>query len=260
MCLLLLLVGLGVSAQENTGYVAILPGYQFPSGSQNLTFTPLSANLAQKDNWLASLDFGWYVTDHIGLHAGYIYMPNDYELHLWNGSTDLGTSTISHKANIFEVGPEFLWEPQCYCGQVYAQLNLGRTFGSSNFTYGGRGYAVKDTGGGEWSLGAALGYRHFFNDFVGWTIQSAFHHVNYWPSGNLWDVRTGLDFRFSKAAPPLPTSPPPRPTPRPTPLPPPPPPTTRTPAPPPTPPAAQTAPEMITITPDESVLHFNTDK
>ncbi|MFI5168349.1 MAG: hypothetical protein ACHQQS_17215, partial [Thermoanaerobaculales bacterium] len=208
ICALLLLAGLGVSAQENTGYVAILPGYQFPSGSHSLnqTFTPLAANLAQKDTWLASLDFGWYFTDHIGIHAGYIYMPNDYKLHLWNSSMDLGTSKFSHNANIFEVGPEFVWKTQGENGQVYAQFNVGRSLGSTDttFNYGGTPYVLKQIGGGEWPLGVALGYRYYFHEVVGWTIQGAFHHVSEWPSQSIWDVRTGLSFRFPKAAPPPP--------------------------------------------------------
>ena len=271
LCAVLLLVNLGASAQEDTGYVAILPGYQFPSGSETQTFAPLSVRAAQRDHWLASLDFGWFFTDRIGLHAGYIYMPTEYELHLWSGTTDLGTRTISQSANILEIGPEFYWDIPWEWGQVYAQLNAGRPFGSSgaSSSYGGPSYTSKS--GDAWSLGGTLGYRYPFNDTVGWTVQGTFHYVNNWPSNKLWDVRTGVAFRFPRGGAPAPPparptprptpppSPPPPPTPRPTPPPTPPPPPARTPRPTPPPPAVQPPPKTINITLDERVLHFATD-
>ena len=248
-------------AQANTGYVAILPGYQFTAGNKDYGFAPLTANLSQKDKWLASLDFGWYLTDHFGLHAGYIYMPNDFDLHLWNGATDLGRSTLTHNSNVLEVGPEFVWQTADRSGQLYTQLNVGRALGGGNVyvNYGGASHSIKPASDPQWSLGAALGYRYFFNDVVGWAIQGAYHHVNNWPSNSLFDVRTGLTFRFPSTAPPAPVEAPLAPAP----VPPPPPPPVPTPTPEPVappPPPPPPAPKMIRITLDESVLHFDTDK
>lgn len=266
--IILIMGALEALAQSNTGYVAILLGYQFTSGShsQNQAFTPLAANLAQKDSWLASLDFGWYFTDHVGLHAGYIYLPNKYELHLWNGPGNLGTYKLTHNTNVLEIGPEFVWNTQSEKGQVYAQLNLGYSFGSSDatFNYGGNKHALREIGGGENPYGAALGYRYYFSDVVGWAIQGAFHHTSEWPSQNVWDVRTGLSFRFPQAAPPPPVAPP-KPVATPTPAPPPPPsppkaPEPVTPPPPAPVPKPPEPPRMMKITLDESVLHFKTNK
>jgi outer membrane protein OmpA-like peptidoglycan-associated protein len=261
-----LLLAVGVYAQEHTGYVDILAGYQYPTGNQTQAFLPLSANLAQKNNWLGSLDFGWFFTDHVGVHAGYIYMPNEYRLRLSSGTTDLGSSSISRDVSVLEAGLELLWKTRCENGQVYAQLNLGHTIGGSNtpFSYGGKSYAWANSGGGEQTIGATLGYRHYFSEVIGWAIQGTYHRVSNWPSGSLWDMRTGVTFRFptvgtlssKPAAAPAPAPPPP-PAPTPTPAPPPPPAPAPTPAPPPPPPPA---PAMIKITLDENVLHFATNK
>ncbi len=262
-------VALTVRAQSNTGHVDILAGYRLGSGDQEVALPPYTGNVSFKDHWLASLDFGWYFTDRVGVHAGYVYVPGNFELTLSNGTTTVGSGERAHDGSVLEAGPEFVWESACGCARTYAQLNLGRIFGSGStaFSYGGVDYTLGKIGEQGWTYGAALGYRRELGDVLGWVVQGAYHHVDNWPRGAMLDVRAGLSFQFSRprpslarparqAAPPPPPPPTPAPTPPPAPPPPPPPKPTGTPAPAPPKPAP---PRMVTITLDESVLHFRSD-
>ncbi len=254
----LVLASLGLFAQAKTGYVDLLAGYQFGADSQNFSNPPLSGHITTKDKWLASFDGGWYFTDRVGLHAGLIYLPTDFKINAAYAGVPIGEHEISRHSQVFEVGPEFVWKAG-QKGQIYGQLNLGYAFGSGDdgINYGGTTYKVGGIGDDKFIGGLAVGYRHYFTDAWGWVIQGAYHRVSGWPTNNIWDVRTGIAYRFphEAAAPP----PPPPPAPAPEPVAPPPPP------PPPPPPEPQQTitpetPKVMKITLDESVLRFDTNK
>ena len=250
---LCLLGSLGVFAQAHTGYFDILPGYQFNTGDYNVQEGIYRTENSGKDSWMGSLDVGWFFTDHVGLHGGYLYSPGDYHARLYRGPILMEDYTFSRSTHLLEIGPEFIWGPKD--NQLYFQLNAGHTFGSGDtkFYSGGHKYDLGNIGSNEWVYGAALGYRHYFNESVGIAMQAAYHHIQNWEINDVWDARIGVVFRFPKPAPPPPAPPAPEPPPPP---PPPPPAPAQEELPPPPPPA----PTFETITLDESVLHFATDK
>jgi len=253
---LLVLGSLGAFAQAQTGYFDILPGYQFRTGSYDIQEGLFRVEGHGKNNWVASLDGGWFFTDHVGIHVGYLYNPGKYKMEFFYDGSPVGDQNLSRKVHLLEVGPEFIWGSRT--NQGYAQLNLGHTFGSgeTNWYYGGNTYDLGNLGGNAWAYGAALGYRHYFNDTVGLAIQGAYHHIQKWEISDAWDARIGIAIRFPKPVPPPPPAPPPPPPPPPAPVYAPEP----APAPAPAPLPPPTPPKMITITLDESVLHFVVDK
>ena len=196
----LLMAGLGVFAQAHTGYFDILPGYQFNTRDFTVTSGLFRAVSSGRDNWMGSLDFGWFFTDHVGLHAGYVYNPGDYHTKLYYGPFYLGTTRFSRNINIFEIGPEFIWGTTV--NQGYFQLNVGHTFGGGDtkWYYNGHKYDLGNVGSNEWLWGAAIGYRHYFTETVGMALQGAYHHIQNWEVNDAWDARIGVVFRFPKRA------------------------------------------------------------
>jgi len=254
---LLVLGSLGAFAQAQTGYFDVLAGYQFRTGSYDIQYGTFRAEGHGKNNWLASMDAGWFFTEHVGLHVGYIYNPGKYKINFFDGSTLVGDRNLSRKVHLLEVGPEFIWGSAV--NQGYAQVNVGHTFGSGEtlYYYNGSTYDLGNLGGNEWGYGAALGYRHYFGDTVGLAVQGAYHHIKNWEVRDAWDVRMGIAIRFPKPAPPPPAPAPPPPPPAPVYAPEP------APAPQPAPLAvlpAPAPPRMITIDLDESVLNFAINK
>jgi hypothetical protein len=166
---LLAFFGIALFAQDGTGYISILPGYQFSSGDVDSSF-------------VASLDAGYFFNDYWGLHCGVIYNE---------GKFDFGKQLISKKPTIwwdgkykdsfytFEIGPELA--KAIGNGQIYWQIvNLGHTFGAED---------------NQWSYGTAAGYRYHFNDKWGVNCQAAYHRVDDWDTDH-WDLRVGLTFKF----------------------------------------------------------------
>ena len=257
---LLTLVGLTAYAQENSGYVSILPGYQWSSGTFHTVVAPVAAMLEQEDGILGSVDAGWYFTDHFGLHLGFVYVQAEHRTS-WS-VYDFAYPDFTQQRNMrfAELGPELVWQTSSD-NQVYFQLNVGHMVGGSNLEVENAGnlYTLDDNGSEGWTLGGAIGHKVYFNDVVAWTIQGAYHTVRDQPVDHMWDVRTGLSFRFpaTRPAPPAALAPPPPPPP---PSPPPPPAPTPTPPPPPPPPPTPPPVEMVTIDLDESVLRFVTNK
>lgn len=257
----LVLAGVTAFAQEGTGNFSILPGYMATEGTDQAVAPPLLGTVKLDNGFLASLDAAWYFTDHIGIHAGYIYAPADYKVEWSLAGVSQPDAVIRSDMHVLELGPEFVFQAGSR-NQLYGQLNVGHTLtgGGLNLEEGGNNYALGDVSDDGWTLGAALGHRHYFTESIGWTIQVAYHYLEGQPTRDMLDVRTGLSVRFPAARPapvqvaaPPPPPPPPKPTPSPTPIP------TPRPTPKPTPPPPP-APRMITIDLDESVLAFPTDK
>jgi outer membrane protein OmpA-like peptidoglycan-associated protein len=262
--LLVLAAALPVAAQENTGYISILAGVTRVHGNQSTTIPPATFRLEMENGFLASLDVGWYFTDYLGVHAGYIYLPAEYDVRWYVDGARQPDGEIDNTMNVLELGPELVWETS-ERGLLYTQLNIGHTVSGGRLNVGDEydNMPLGDLRDDGWVYGGALGYKQFFSDSVGWTIQVAYHYLDGQVSQNVWDMRTGLTIRFpaerpapapvavaQPQAPPPPPPPPPPPTPPPTPPPPPPPPPAPTPPPPP----------MVTIDLDEYVLAFETNK
>ncbi len=195
---ILVLAGLGVFAQAGTGYVAVLPGYQFNTGSYTYNYQGLMTKAKGEGNFVTSLDFGYFFTDKIGIHAGYMYDKGDYKASLSYPPFFYTPSyKFSRQVNLFEVGPEFVGQAG-QNGQIYGQINVGYTFGGTNtkFYLNGQRYDLGNVGSNEWAFGGALGYRYFFNSSVGLGLQATYHHINKWEVNDFWDARLGIWFKF----------------------------------------------------------------
>ena len=148
-----------------------MPGYQFSSGNYQVNSGGFVANGSAKNNFAGSLDFGWYFTNHVGLHVGYVYDDGDYHYNFHYGPYYFGDFSLKRQINIAEIGPEFLFGNKV--DQVYIQLNAGYTFGGGTtyYYYGGSRYNLGNLGDNTFIYGAAVGYRHYFNDTVALAIQ-----------------------------------------------------------------------------------------
>jgi len=178
---LALLFSMGLFAQSSS--FSIMPGYQFSSGEA-------------EDGFVVGADYVYYFTDGIGLHIGYTYNEGNFEYDGYIPYFGHYTFEFDNDFNIIEVGPEFVGDLGSG-GQIYGQLNAGMTFGGSDFhvyiPYYGNYHADWDN---EWTLGAALGYRYFFNDSVGIALQGTYHYIDNWEADNFWDARVGITFKF----------------------------------------------------------------
>jgi hypothetical protein len=161
---LLLLGSLALFAQAHTGYVSILPGYQF--SSQNLD-----------NGFTGSLDAGYMFTDNVGIHLGLLFDRGGYNYPYWWGYNK--EYEFKHNFEIAEVGLEIAGDMHGK-HQCYGQINAGYTMSLE---------------ANEFTAGAAFGYKYFFNKFVGLNVQGAYHYVNHWKI-DIWDARIGLTFRF----------------------------------------------------------------
>lgn len=108
--------------QAGSGYLSILPGYQFSSGDVD-------------DSFVMSLDGGYFFDDNWALHLGLMYNE---------GKFNFGKDSFY----VFELGPELASEMGN--GKMYWQIiNIGHTMGlsSNEWTYGtalGYRYHVND--------------------------------------------------------------------------------------------------------------------
>jgi len=206
-CLLgviLLVASVGVFAQANSWYFAVLPGYQFSTGNyQEADNFIFGSNLYQwrvngsgKNNFMGSLDLGYFFTNNVGVHFAYLYNQGKYQANLHLGPFYLGNYQFNRSLNIAEIGPEFAFGSKQ--SQTYFQVNVGYTFGNStpNFQYQGVNYPLGDFGTQSFVYGAAIGWRYYFNDSVGMAIQGAYHHMQHFPISDMWDGRIGVTFRF----------------------------------------------------------------
>ncbi len=202
---LFLMMGLGVFAQAGTGYFAIMPGYQFSTGNyQEDGFITFGNRLYQwrvngsgENNFIGSLDGGYFFTENMGLHFAYIYNAGRFQLNGHLGPYYLGNYKFDQNINIVQLGPEFAWRSGAD-GQTYVQVNLGYTFGNSTPTvhtpYGH--VELGEFGNQTFVYGAALGYRFYFNDSVGMGVQVAYNHFQNYGISDMWDGRIGVVWRF----------------------------------------------------------------
>ena len=161
----LLLVGsFAVFAQAHTAYFSILPGYQF--SSQNLD-----------NGFTGSLDAGYLFTDNVGIHFGVIFDRGGF--HYPNYFNGYMPFELKHNFEIAEIGLEIMGDTHGH-NQFYGQLNGGYTMSLQP---------------NEATIGAAFGYKYFFNKTVALNVQGAYHYVNHWKI-DIWDARVGVCFRF----------------------------------------------------------------
>lgn len=156
-------------AQAGSGYLSILPGYQFSSGDVD-------------DSFVMSLDGGYFFNDNWGLHLGLIYDEGKFDF----GKVLLPTVPptwweVKYKDSfyVFEIGPELAGEVGK--GQMYWQIiNLGHTMGLDE---------------NEWTYGTAVGYRYPINDKWGFNVQGGYHRVDDYDTDH-WDLRLGFTYKF----------------------------------------------------------------
>lgn len=190
IAVLLVVATMGICAQDKW-YFSILPGYQFSTGDADSCF-------------VASLDGGYFFTENYGLHFAYMYNEGKFKFDY----APYGEFKFEKNYNLIEIGPEFRTKAG-EKGEIYGQLNVGYTFGSTGInenyvvTVGGTTYLVNVTGElkNDWALGAAFGYRYFFNKQVGLDLQATYHYLNGLKEGdfdakNSWDARIGVTWRF----------------------------------------------------------------
>lgn len=201
---LLVLGSLGVFAQAGTQYFAILPGYQFSTGnyeySQDFIYGghlyQYRVNGSGENNFVGSLDYGYFFTENIGIHAAYVYNAGQFQANFHIGPF-YDNVKFDKSVNWIEVGPEFVGTVG-QNGQIYGQINLGYTFGNSSPTahtaYGD--YSLGDFGTQTFIYGGAFGYRYYFNNSVGIAVQGTYHHMSSYPISDMWDARVGVTFKF----------------------------------------------------------------
>lgn len=175
--LLLVLGSLCLYAQDSgQWYFSALPGYQFSSGHSRSSF-------------VLSLDGGYYFNDNVGIHFSDTYNQGKYKYSYVIYPYEY-TFEGSSSFEIIEVGPEFGAKVGDN-GKFYGQINVGYAWDTSNI--GDGTYAVYNI---DWTWGAAIGYRHFFNDRVAINFQGTYHHLNNWVSSNFTDARVGVSWKF----------------------------------------------------------------
>ena len=179
----LVLASVTAFAQEGTGNFSILPGYTLTEGTDQAVAPPLLGTVELDNGFLGSLDAAWYFTDHIGIHGGYIYAPADYKVEWSLAGVSQPDAVIRSDMHVLELGPEFVFQADRR-NQLYGQLNVGHTLtgGSLNLEEGSNNYALGDVSDDGWTLGAALGHRHYFTESIGWSIQVAYHYLESQPS------------------------------------------------------------------------------
>ena len=196
-----LLASLGLWAHSPSFYLDVLPGCQLNSstvvtnsvdrGGNSYTYSTTSGR-----GFVGSVDGAYFFTDHIALHAGYVYGAVKRNSGEVVGPFLLSTYSIDGHFNLFEVGPEFDARLSEHL-LLYGQLNVGRTFGGSQtlrLPNWGPIYLAPDSQG--WTFGAALGIRWFPGTHWGMAGQLAYHRINHWEFNDYWDARVGVVIRF----------------------------------------------------------------
>jgi hypothetical protein len=199
VAMVLVLGTFGIFAQAGTQYFAIMPGYQFSTGSYTYNDGAFQTKAQGQGNFVFSLDYGYFFTENVGMHVAYMYDKGDYKAQLTYLPLNWGTGDykFNRTVNIFEIGPEFATQAGTN-GQWYGQINVGYTFGSGDTTFylNGTKYDLGNAGSNDWTLGGAFGYRYYFNNSVGIGAQIAYHHINGWDVNDMWDSRLGVWFKF----------------------------------------------------------------
>lgn len=195
---LLILGSVGIFAQAGTWYFAILPGYQFGSSGENYNGGWYQVKVEGKDNFMGSLDGGYFFNDTVGLHFAYVYNPGNAKIKVYDyyyGSGYVGEYGVDRSVNMLQIGPEFIWGTKE--NQGFAQINVGWTFGSGDvhLNYYGTRYDMGNVGGNDFTYGVALGYRHYWGN-TGITMQAAWNHMDTWAVNDPVDVRVGVTWRF----------------------------------------------------------------
>jgi hypothetical protein len=201
----MVLGSLGVFAQAGTQYFAILPGWQWSTGNYeyseefiyNNHWYQFRVNGAGENNFVGSLDYGYFFTDNVGIHAAYTYNAGKYHANVHLGPYYFGDYNFDVNLNWIELGPEFVGAVG-QNGQIYGQINLGYTFGNStpNIHIMNGSYPLGDFGSNGFVYGGAFGYRYYFNNSVGIATQLTYHHFVDFPISDLWDARVGVTFKF----------------------------------------------------------------
>jgi len=178
---LLLLASLGLFAQADTWYFSVLPGYQFSSSEVDT-------------GWVASFDGGYYFTDNVGIHGGFMFNEGNFKVDV----PPYGTAKFDDMFEIAEVGVELVGKAG-EKGQIYGQFNVGYAFGLSldSATIAGMTVSLGDISVDDaFCYGAAFGYRHFFNDKTALNLQATYHRVTGdWDTNHI-DLRIGVSWKF----------------------------------------------------------------
>jgi len=202
---IMVLASFGIFAQAGSQYFAILPGYSFSTGNyQEATnfiygghLYEFRVNGSMSNNFVGSLDYGYFFTENLGMHVGYVYNAGQFHANVHVGPYYFGDYKFDRSINLFEVGPEFVG-PVGTNGQLFFQVNLGYTFGNStpniHTPYGD--YPLGDFGTQSFAYGGAFGYRYYFNNSVGIAMQGTYHHYQHFPISDNWDARVGVTFKF----------------------------------------------------------------
>jgi hypothetical protein len=195
---LLILGTVGVFAQAGTWYFSILPGWQFSSTSENINGGWYGIKIEGKDNFMGSLDGGYFFTDNVGLHFAYIYNPGNGKIKLYDyyyGDGYIGEFGFNRDVNILQIGPEFVWGSKV--NQGYAQVNVGWTFGSgdTHVNIYGNNYNLGNVGGNDFTYGVALGYRHYWGN-TALAMQVAWNHIDNFTVNDPVDFRIGVTWKF----------------------------------------------------------------
>jgi hypothetical protein len=196
-----LVMALSLQAQSSKFYVDILPGCQLNSSTALETFASRDGDsytysTTSGRGFAVSLDGGYFFTDHVALHVGYLYGTLKRTTSGVIGGAFSNTYSIDGHYNLFEIGPEFdaHLSPQVW---VYGQLNVGHTFGGSqtlHLSSWGPIYLPPDSQ--EWTMGAALGIRWVPGPHWGLAAQLGYHRFNQGQFNDYWDARLGVVIRF----------------------------------------------------------------
>ncbi|GEM_PF-3296905 len=186
-----------VFAQDSKWTVSILPGYQLNElNKTEVTSDGASIVFSCKKEAVASVDVAYRITEHYGLHLAYFHNDSEYDKTVYYYYTS-GPVREKNPVTIFEIGPE--WQFKFLDkGEFYVQLNMGRTFSStneSNLWYWDHYHSYKCRTN-TWTLGSAFGLRYFFTPNCGAAVQIGYHYLDNWWYSPLWDARAGLVFRF----------------------------------------------------------------
>jgi hypothetical protein len=188
-----------VSDLDSRWMLSILPGYTLNEQRREykLWSEPYSICLERSPSW--SFDVNYNAKEHFGIHGSYIYLyARNYETEPFPGYPyDEG---YSRKASysLLEIGPEWRIQP-FHKGQVYAQLNLGKSFVHTVANKADFNYWTQDSWyHSGWTFGIAGGVRYFFTPNIGGAVQLAWHRMNKWEFKDIVDARAGIVMRFNR--------------------------------------------------------------
>jgi hypothetical protein len=202
----LMAAALGVLGQIPQPYLSILPGTTLTTPSDRSEFPYIrgveTTERVVKTGFIGSVEGGFPMTRWVGVHFGYLGASQNFTVarYFRRRPYPYLKGTGSAPLNILEAGPEFTWNPTAN-QQLYAQANLGHTFGSESVTttceWPYSSYQTTERQrDNAWALGLALGYRWYFSKAVGVCVQATVHHVSGWSFSPIWAAQAGIVFRF----------------------------------------------------------------